>query len=76
MDKVTVYQFGKYDLATDKVILSKRMATKEAAAHHGFTILENTAQEIDASKVGNEVEGMTDKRKGNGMFSDFSGSNR
>lgn len=51
MQKITVYYFTKYDINTDQVIRSKRMATLEMIAQFGCVSLKDTAKEIDASKL-------------------------
>jgi hypothetical protein len=43
MAKVTVYQFTKYDIATDQSVKSRRWATREAIEEIGATVLESTA---------------------------------
>jgi hypothetical protein len=49
MAKVTVYQFTKYDIASDQSVKSRRLGAREAIREIGATILENTAMEVDES---------------------------
>jgi len=60
MTTVTVYRFRKYDIASDQMQVSRRMATRQAIqtiAH--AEVLEATAFEIDSGEVGSEIDGMT-----------------
>ena len=60
MTTVTVYRFQKYDIASDQMLVSRRMATREAIQLIAQAeVLEDTALEIDAGEVGTEVNGMT-----------------
>jgi hypothetical protein len=60
MTTVTVYKFRKYDIASDQMQTSRRMATREAIQTIARgEILEDTALEVDANEVGGEVSGMT-----------------
>jgi len=60
MTTVTVYRFRKYDIASDQMQVSRRMATREAIQLIAQAeVLEDTALEIDAGEVGTEVNGMT-----------------
>jgi hypothetical protein len=60
MTTVTVYRFRKYDIASDRMQVSQRMATREAIQTIAQAeVLEDTALEIDAGEVGAEVSGMT-----------------
>jgi hypothetical protein len=60
MAKVTVYQFTKYDVASDQVVKSRRWATRKAIEWIDATILEDTAIEVDESVIGREVDGLSD----------------
>lgn len=51
MAKVKVYRVKKYDIATDEVVISRRMATREGARGMCGKILENTEVEIDDSQL-------------------------
>ena len=51
MAKVTVYKVRIYDIQSDEFTLSRRMATVEGAARMRGDILENTAVEIDVSRL-------------------------
>jgi hypothetical protein len=46
MQKVTVYFFTGYQISTDKIIRSKRMATLEAIKKFGCTPIMDTAKEV------------------------------
>jgi hypothetical protein len=59
MSRVTVYRWSKYDIGTDTERTSHRMGTREAIARHRGTVIENSGAEIDASLLGDEVDGMT-----------------
>jgi hypothetical protein len=60
MTTVTVYRFRIYDIGSDQMQVSRRMATREAIQTIAQAeVLEDTALEIDASEVGAEVNGMT-----------------
>jgi hypothetical protein len=60
MEKVTIYRFKTYNVATDEIKVSTRWATPEAILRiaHG-EIIESTALEVDASILGSDIEGMT-----------------
>jgi hypothetical protein len=58
---VTVYQFGIYDVANDEMRKSRRWATREKIQRLRGEILEATAAEVDASVVGRQIDGMTDR---------------
>lgn len=59
MSKVTVYRFQMYDVHSDQMQTSRRWATLEAIEEvHGQPLI-HTAIEIDASHVGDEIEGFT-----------------
>jgi hypothetical protein len=51
MPKTTVYYFIGYDIATDKMIRSKRMATRERIKRFNFSPLNETAIEVDTSEL-------------------------
>jgi hypothetical protein len=60
MATVTVCRFRKYDIASDQMQVSRRMATREAIQSIAQAeVLEETALEIDAGEVGAEISGMT-----------------
>jgi hypothetical protein len=60
MTTVTVYRFRKYDIVSDQMQVSRRMATREAIQSIAQAeVLEETALEIDAGEVGAEISGMT-----------------
>lgn len=51
MAKVTVYRVRAYSIATDEVVTSHRMATREGAAIMGASVIEDTGVEIDDSHL-------------------------
>ena len=51
MPKITVYYFIGYDIATDQMIRSKRMATREKIKSFGCSPLNQTAKEVDTSEL-------------------------
>jgi hypothetical protein len=51
MQKVTVYYFTGYHIATDEIICPKRMATLETIQRFNCTPLMDTAKEVDVSEV-------------------------
>ena len=51
MPMITVYYFTGYDIATDKVIRSKRMATLETIREYKCTPLKETAKEVNTSEL-------------------------
>lgn len=57
--RVMVYAFAIYDIRSDEMQRSRRMATREAIAQHGGVTIENTELEIDAAHIGQEIAGMT-----------------
>lgn len=60
MTTVTVYRFRKYDIVSDQMQVSRRMATREAIQSIAQAeVLKETAFEIDAREVGAEISGMT-----------------
>lgn len=59
MNKITIYQFTMYDISTDAEVKSRRWATREAITHANGTILEETATEVEETKVRSDIEGMT-----------------
>jgi hypothetical protein len=61
MATVTVFRFTVYDVTTDENRLSRRMATCEAVNLARGHAIEDTAREVDASAVGREIAGMTDR---------------
>jgi hypothetical protein len=60
MDKVTIYRFRTYNVATDEIKVSTRWATPEAILRiaHG-EIIESTALEVDSTVLESDIEGMT-----------------
>jgi hypothetical protein len=61
MSKVTVYRFTIYDVANDESRKSRRWATRAAIEWAHGHVLEETAIEVDASALGGEVAGMTER---------------
>ena len=51
MPKTTVYYFIGYDIATDQMIRSKRMATRERIKSFNYSPLNQTAKEVDTSEL-------------------------
>jgi hypothetical protein len=51
MGKVTVYYFTQYDINSDKIVTSKRMATLEAIKSFNCVPLMDTAQEVDGLEL-------------------------
>lgn len=51
MEKITVYYFESYDIVSDKTVRSPRPATRDAITQCGGVILEDTAQNVDASQL-------------------------
>lgn len=51
MPKTTVYYFIGYDIATDQMIRSKRMATRERIKRFNCSPLNQTAKEVDTSEL-------------------------
>jgi hypothetical protein len=51
MPKITVYYFTGYDIATDQMIRSKRMATRERIKRFNCSPLNQTAKEVDTSEL-------------------------
>jgi hypothetical protein len=60
MTTVTVYNFRKYDVASDHMQVSRRMATRQAILEilQG-EVMEETAVEVDASVIQSDIPGMT-----------------
>jgi hypothetical protein len=52
MPKITVYYFTSYNIVTDQMIRSKRMATLETIKRFNYTPLMETAKEVDTSGSG------------------------
>jgi hypothetical protein len=46
-----VYYFTQYDIDSDKIVTSKRMATLEAIKNFNFVPLMDTAQEVDGLEL-------------------------
>jgi hypothetical protein len=64
MEKVTVYDFEAFDIVEGEMVRSQRPATLEAIARiQKANLLEETAQEVDASQV-----------DGNGFYTSQTGS--
>ncbi|WP_156967686.1 hypothetical protein [Methylosinus sp. PW1] len=51
MKKVTVYNVRKYDIVSDEIKRSRRMATREGALIMCAQIIEGSAIEIDESEL-------------------------
>ena len=51
MAKVTVFRVQLYNVATDALLISRRMATPKGAEMMGGHVLENSAIEIDESEL-------------------------
>ncbi len=51
MPKVTVYKIKLYDVATDQIRISRRMATREGADVMRGEIIPESAVEIDAARL-------------------------
>jgi hypothetical protein len=51
MPKITVYYFTSYDIVTDQIIRSKRMASRETIRKFNYTPLNHTAKEVDTSEL-------------------------
>jgi len=51
MQRVTVYYFNSYDIKTDKTVRSKRPATRKTIAECKGVVIEETAQEVEASRL-------------------------
>ncbi len=51
MVKVTVYKVQVYNIMTDQCVLSRRMATREGAEIMKGKVIENTAVEIDETRL-------------------------
>ena len=63
MQKVTVYYFTGYNIRTDQVIRSKRMATLETIKRFGCAPLMDTAKDVDASTL--DAEGRYEEKEKN-----------
>lgn len=61
MSKVIVYRFRKYNISTDENVESHRWATREAIERVGGEVLEDTATQVDASVLGRQIGGMTER---------------
>ena len=59
MATVTVYQFEKYDIASDGMLKSKRWGTREAIKTVGGSIIEGKSAEVDDVIVRSDIQGMT-----------------
>ena len=51
MPKITVYYFTGYDIVTDQIIRSKRMASRERIRRFNCSPLNHTAKEVDTSEL-------------------------
>ena len=51
MDAVKLYYFEGYDFHDDRVMRSRRPATAEFIARHGYCRVEDNAVEVDSSQV-------------------------
>ena len=61
MPTLTIFRFRKYNISSDENQISRRWATREAIARIGGEPFEDTAVEVDASLLGREIDGMTDR---------------
>jgi len=59
MSIVTVHKWQKYDISTDEMQVSRRMATAAAIERLGGTLIDGTACEIDVSELDPKLDGMT-----------------
>ncbi|EIG61155.1 hypothetical protein Bra1253DRAFT_05941 [Bradyrhizobium sp. WSM1253] len=55
MAKVTVHQFTNYDIASDKMVGSRRCSAREAIVVIKANVLENTAVEVHGPVLGREL---------------------
>ena len=60
MSGIRIYQFTKYDIATDNVVKSRRWGTLAAIEWLGGTALEDTGVDVEASAIGRQIEGLSD----------------
>lgn len=51
MQKVTVYYFNSFDIKTGETVRSKRPATRETIAACNGVVIEETAQEVEVSRL-------------------------
>ena len=56
-----VYRFAIYDIARDDMVVSARMATREAIAMVGGIILEDTGCLVAPGDLDRDIPGMTDR---------------
>jgi hypothetical protein len=56
-----VYRFAMYDIARDEMVMSRRMATREAIAMVGGIILEDTGCLAAPGDLDQDIPGMTDR---------------
>lgn len=61
MSKITIYRFRMYDIIHDEQHVSSRWGTREAIEQLGGEILEDTAMEVEASRVKSEIDGLTER---------------
>lgn len=64
MPKTTVYYFTNYNIVTDEIIQSKRMATLETIKRFNFTPLMDTAKEVETSQL--DDNGLYPKKESGG----------
>ena len=55
-----VYRFAKYDIATDEMVVSRRMATRAAIEMVGGVIIEDTGCLVAPGDLDRDIPGMTD----------------
>ncbi len=55
-----IYRFAMYDIARDDMVVSRRMATREAIAMVNGIILEDTGVLADPTDLDRDIPGMTD----------------
>lgn len=51
MTRAVVYEFTKYDVASDKTVRAPRPATIEAITRAGGQAIESTMREVDAAEL-------------------------
>ena len=60
-DKVTIYRFQIYDITNDEMRESRRWGTRDGVKAVGGAVIENTGVKVDASAVGHEIAGLTER---------------
>ena len=64
MQKIMVYYFNCYDIKADKTVRSKHPATRETIAACNGVVIEDTAQEVEVSRLdGNGFLASDDQKK-------------